>query len=58
MSARGPVAAGLVLIVLGSLFLVRALVPEMDLGRLWPVASVVLGAALVLLSIRPGRSTD
>lgn len=56
MSGRGAVAAGLVLIVIGALFLARQALPGFDLGRLWPVASVVLGVVLIVLSIRPGRS--
>jgi hypothetical protein len=56
MSGRGAIAAGLVLILIGALFLAREAIPGFDLGRLWPIASVVLGVVLVLLSIRPGRS--
>lgn len=56
MSGRGAIAAGLVLIVIGALFLAREAVPGFDLGRLWPIASVALGLVLVVLSIRPGRS--
>lgn len=56
MSGRSAIAAGLVLILIGALFLAREAFPGFDLGRLWPIASVVLGVALVVLSIRPGRS--
>lgn len=56
MSGRGAIAAGLVLILIGALFLAREAIPGFDLGRLWPIASVVLGVVLVVLSIRPGRS--
>ena len=56
MSGRGAIAAGLVLIAIGALFLAREAVPGFDLGRLWPIASVALGLVLVVLSIRPGRS--
>jgi hypothetical protein len=56
MSGRGAIAAGLVLIVIGGLFLARAVAPELDLGRLWPIASVLLGIVLIALSLRPTRS--
>jgi membrane-bound ClpP family serine protease len=55
VSGRGPIAAGLVLIVIGLLFFVREAIPGFDVGRLWPIASVVLGVTLLVLSIRPGR---
>ena len=58
MRGRGPIAAGLVLIVIGVLFFAREAIPGFDLGRLWPVASVVLGVSLLVLSIRPGRPSD
>jgi hypothetical protein len=44
-----------VLIVIGGLFLAREAIPDFDVGRLWPIASVVLGVTLLVLSIRPGR---
>jgi hypothetical protein len=52
---RGPVLAGLILITIGGLLLARQAIPGFDLGQVWPIASVVLGVVLVLLSIRPGR---
>lgn len=55
MSGRGPIVAGIVLIVIGTLFFVREAIPGLDIGRLWPIASVVLGVTLLVLSIRPGR---
>lgn len=58
MSGRGPVAAGLVLIVIGGLFLAREVIPAFDIGRLWPIASLALGVTLLVLSIRPGRPSD
>lgn len=54
---RGPVIAGLILIAIGGLFLARQAIPDLDTGLVWPIASVVLGIILVVLSIRPGRTT-
>ncbi|MGK2852342.1 MAG: hypothetical protein ACSLFN_15735 [Candidatus Limnocylindrales bacterium] len=58
MSSRGTVLAGLILILVGGLFLARELVPGVDLGRLWPIGSLILGLVLLAASIRPGRSAD
>jgi hypothetical protein len=55
VSGRGPILAGLVLIVIGGLFLAREAIPGFEIGRLWPVASVVLGVTLLVLAIRPSR---
>jgi uncharacterized membrane protein HdeD (DUF308 family) len=52
---RGPLLAGLVLIVVGALLLARELVPAFDIGVILPVASVLLGIALMVLSVRPTR---
>lgn len=58
MSGRGPIAAGLVLIAIGGLFLAREAIPGFDVGRLQPIASLVLGVTLLALSIRPGRPSS
>ena len=58
MSGRGTVLAGLILILIGSLFLAREFVPGLDLGRLWPIGSLILGLVFLVASIRPGRSAD
>lgn len=58
MSGRGSVLAGLILILIGGLFLARELVPGLDLGRLWPIGSLILGLVFIVASIRPGRSAD
>jgi len=44
------------LILVGGFFLAREVVPGMDLGRLWPVGSLILGIVFIAASIRPGRS--
>lgn len=53
---RGPLIAGVALIVIGGLLLAGQLIPAFDADVLLPIASVVLGAALIVLSIRPSRS--
>ena len=49
---RGPIVAGLILIIIGGALLAREMVPGLDLSRIWPVASVILGIGLIILSIR------
>ncbi len=48
---------GLVLIGVGVIFLIRELLPAIDLSLSWPILALVLGIALVVLSIRPRRSS-
>src|SRR3970282_1587383 len=50
---KGAVILGGILVVVGALFLVRQLLPDVDFDLLWPVALIVLGVALVLGSGRP-----
>lgn len=47
---------GLILVAVGAIFLVREFLPEIDLSISWPVLSLIVGLALIVLSIRPGRS--
>jgi hypothetical protein len=51
----GSVIGGIVLILLGGYFLLRTLAPDLDLGAFWPVVLIVIGIALLVGSIRPGR---
>jgi phage shock protein C len=53
---RGAIVLGVILVLVGAYLLVRELAPSVDLALLWPVASVVLGVVLVILSVRPKRS--
>jgi hypothetical protein len=43
---------GLILILLGAWFLVDQFVPGLDSDVLWPIALVVIGGALLLISMR------
>ena len=54
-SRRGPLIAGLALVVVGGLLLAGQVVPAFDADVILPIASVILGAALIVLSIRPSR---
>ena len=49
---KGAVILGGILVVVGALFLVRQLLPDVDFDLLWPAALIVLGVALVLGSVR------
>ncbi len=51
----GAIIGGIVLILLGSYFLLRTVAPEIDLGAFWPVVLIIVGVALLFGSIRPGR---
>jgi hypothetical protein len=55
VTGRGALVGGLVLILIGVLFLARELVPGFELRGLLPIASVALGIVLIVLSVRPDR---
>jgi phage shock protein PspC (stress-responsive transcriptional regulator) len=49
---NGGVIIGLILILLGAWFLIDQYVPGLDSDLLWPIALVVIGGALLLISMR------
>lgn len=53
--SRGGLVVGLVLILLGAFFLVRQLIPSLDLGLWWPVVAIGLGILLIVLALVPPR---
>lgn len=57
-SGAGPAIIGLILVLVGAYFLLRTLVPDLDLGPFWPVILIVIGGALLVGSIRPGSGSD
>ena len=48
----GGMIAGLILVGLGSYFLIRTFAPQFDLDRYWPAGLIVLGVLLIALSIQ------
>ena len=57
-ATRGGLVAGLVLIVVGGFFLVRELLPAIDLGFWWPTVAIGLGIVLVVVALMPSRRSD
>ena len=57
-ASRGGLIGGLVLIVIGGVFLVREFVPWFDWHLWWPVGLIALGGLLLVLALIPGRSSD
>jgi hypothetical protein len=49
---------GLVLIVIGTIFLIREVVPWFDWNLWWPIGLILLGGLLLVLALLPGRSAD
>ena len=54
-ATRGGLVAGLILIVVGGFFLVRQLLPSIDLGFWWPTVAIALGIILVVVALLPSR---
>ena len=48
---KGSLIGGLILITLGTLFLINQLVPNIDFGDLWPILLVVIGAGLLINAV-------
>ncbi len=57
-ATRGGLVAGLILIVIGAFFLVRELIPSIDLGFWWPTVAIGLGVVLVVVALMPSRGSD
>jgi len=53
--ARGGLLVGLVLVVIGVIFLIREFLPFLDVALWWPIAAIGLGVVLILFSITPSR---
>lgn len=55
-SGNGGMIFGLILILVGAWFLLDEYIPALDTDLLWPIALVVIGVALLLVSMR--RSSE
>jgi phage shock protein C len=54
--ARAGFVIGAVLVIVGVLFLIRELIPALDLGLWWPIAAIGLGILLIVMAVAPRRS--
>jgi len=45
---RGGVMGGIILIVLGGIFLVSQFVPGIDIGKLWPLILIAIGIGIIV----------
>ena len=45
---RGGIMGGVILILLGGIFLVSEFVPGIDIGKLWPLILVAIGIGIIL----------
>jgi phage shock protein C len=52
---RGGLIAGIVLILVGGFFLVRQLLPAIDIALWWPTVAIGLGVLLVIVALVPSR---
>lgn len=53
---RGSIVGGLVLLVLGLLFLGQNFLPDFSFGDWWPLILVAIGAGLLYRAVRPSHS--
>ena len=49
---NGNMAAGIILIALGILFLVCNFIPELNILKLWPVAIIALGITMIVNALK------
>ena len=55
---RAGLIAGLLLILLGGFFLIRQVIPSIDLSLWWPTAAIIAGILLVVLALLPPRRSS
>ncbi len=49
---RGAIIGGVVLVLLGAAFLAQEFVPDLDIGRFWPVILIVIGILVLASAVR------
>ena len=57
-ASRAGLIGGLVLIVIGAIFLIREVVPAFDWDLWWPIGLILLGGLLLVLALLPNRSAN
>lgn len=55
---RGTFIAGVVLIIIGAVFLLRQVVPRIDWDLWWPVGSIAVGVLLLVFAVFPSRRPE
>lgn len=55
---RGGLIVGLVLVLIGGVFLLRQVVPWFDWNVWWPIGLIVLGGLFLIFALRPDRPAE
>jgi hypothetical protein len=55
---RGSLTGPVLLITLGTIFLMNQFVPGWDIGKTWPILLVVIGVVKLLDTTRPPRPPE
>lgn len=53
---RGGLVGGLVLLVIGALFLAQNFLPDFQFGDWWPLILIAIGAGMLYKAVRPNQS--
>lgn len=55
---RGTFLAGVVLIIIGAVFLLRQVLPRIDWDLWWPVGAIAVGVLLLVFAVFPNRRSE